>query len=399
MRIGVDARFLTHPQPGGFKTYSENLIAALTELDAVNEYLLYVDRRPAAGLPLLDRPNVAVRVVAGTLPVVGMPWREQVGLAWQAARDRLDLLHAPSLTAPLFPGCPLVVTIHDMIWRFPEQFAQGKAAGKRQLMQSYYRYAPAAAARRAAAVLTVSHAAKADIVAQLGLPPERVTVTHNGLKPIYRPIADRGPLVDLRRRYDLEMDFILAIGSADPRKNLVTLLHAYAALPAELRQRYQLAIVWTHQLLAAGLAEQAAALGIADRLRFLQRVSDADLALLYNAAGLFVFPSRYEGFGLPLLEAMACGVPVVAADNSSIPEIAGDAALLVPAQDAAAMSGAMAQVLNDVAVQEALIRRGVARAAHFSWARCARETHAVYEQVAAQAAQASSYRRASAPRR
>jgi len=382
MRIGIDARFLTHPQQGGFKTYSEHLVAALAEVDATNEYLLYVDRPTEAGHILPSAPNMRICLVPGTLPAVGMPWREQVGLALRAARDQLDLFHAPCLTAPLALACPLVVTIHDMIWRRPERFRQGAARrGGRSLMEQYYRLLPAMAARRAAAVITVSHAAKADIVAELGLRPGRVVVTHEAAKPAFRPPASPEVAAAARVRFGLAPGYLLAMGSADPRKNLETLLRAYAALPAGLRAAHPLAIVWTHRHLAEGIGAAAHSLGIAGQLVALDRVSDVELAALYAGATAFVFPSRYEGFGLPPLEAMACGTPVIAADNSSLPEIVGDAALLAPADDVAALAEALRRMLTAPELRRELAASGLRRAATFSWRRCAEETLAVYGAV------------------
>jgi glycosyltransferase involved in cell wall biosynthesis len=150
-----------------------------------------------------------------------------------------------------------------------------------------------------------------------------------------------------------------------------------------LQDRYHLTIVWTHNLLAGEIGEQVKALGIQDRVHFLTRASDDELILLYNAASLFVFPSRYEGFGLPPLEAMACGAPVMSADNSSLPEITGGAALLFNAEDVAAITEGMAKVLSDPGLQQSLSQKGQLRAAQFSWAKCGLETLAVYRLVGA----------------
>jgi len=382
MRVGIDARFLTHPQAGGFKTYTSNLIAALAEVDTENEYFLYVDRPPDQDTPLPNRPNFTTCIVLGSLPLLGMPWREQVGLSLRAMRDKLDLLHSPSLTAPLRLTCPSVLTIHDMIWFFPEKFSNSNTlSSKRRLMEWYYRFVPPFAARNASAVLTVSRASKETIVQHLRLSPDRVFVTHEAASHIFRQVADRQKIETIRRKYNLAADFVLAIGSADPRKNISTLVQAYAMLPVSKQERYQLAIVWTHRFLAPSLTRQVTALGIQNRVRFLEQIPDDELVLLYNAASLFVFPSLYEGFGLPVLEAMACGTPVVAANNSSIPEIVGDAALLFDAEDSGAMADVIAQVLARKALQMSLIEKGLHQAASFSWAKCARETAAVYRQV------------------
>jgi glycosyltransferase involved in cell wall biosynthesis len=380
MRIGIDGRFLTHPQRGGFKTYTSHLVLALAEIDQENDYLIYTDRQPTTSVPL--GPNFTVRIVPESLPWLGMPWREQVALAAQAKADRLDLFHAPCLTAPLWLSCPLVVTIHDMIWHFPQQFSNGKSpAGRRKLMGWYYQTMPKWAAQRAALVLTVSQAAKGSIVDQLGLPEGRIVVTHGAASPLYGPVQDPARLCAVRQRVGLPSDFILALGSADPRKNLSALVRAYAQLPTALQAQHPLGIVWTHRLLEADLLQEIEALGIRSHVRFLTGVDDETLALLFNAASLFVFPSRYEGFGLPLLEAMSSGAPVVAADNSSIPEVVGDAALLVSADDVRTIAHGMTRVLTEPALRNTLIEKGYQRAAAFSWRNCGQETLAAYRRA------------------
>ena len=379
MKIGIDARFLTHPQPGGFKTYSENLIGTLAEIDEENEYIFYVDRPLQSTFALPLRANCSVCVIPGQAPLVGMFWREQVALARQARRDRLDLFHAPNLTAPLSLTCPLVLTMHDMIWFAPEQFAQPHFRSvKRTLMAWYYRLVPRLAAQHAALILTVSYAAKASIVDKLGVKADQVIVTYEAASQIYQPIGEQAQLNPIRHKYKLTTEFILALGSADRRKNMATLLAAFAHLPDALRARYHLSIIWTHPCLSAEIAAQVQQLGLTEQVHFLEHVPTADLALLYNAATLFAFPSRYEGFGLPLLEAMACGTPVVAADNSSIPEVAGDAALLFPADDPDLMATAMLRALSEPELHATLRHKGVQRAAQFSWRSCAQQTLAAY---------------------
>jgi len=380
MRIGVDARFLTHPQPGGFKTYTENLITALADLNQENEYVLYLDRTPSDQDKVPVQPNFEQRIVSGALPFIGVPWREQIGLARQVARDRLDLFHAPCLTAPLYLSCPLVVTVHDMIWAFPQQFSQnGSQSIKRKLMERYNYAIPQAAIKHASAIITVSCAARDSIVEHSGLRDEHIFVTYEAASPSFKQIKTEQYLESVRQKYKLPSDFILAIGSADPRKNINTLVQAYALLPRETKEKYQLVIVWTHSLLADELSKKIEELGLAKHVRFLQQVSTDDLVLLYNIASLFVFPSLYEGFGLPLLEAMACGVPVIASNNSSIPEIVEDAAILFDAQDFHDLSVVIKLVLTDESVQLRLRNAGLKRVAGFSWEKCAHETVVCYQ--------------------
>lgn len=382
MRIGIDARFLTHPQPGGFKTYTENLIQALAKLDQENQYTLYVDRHPGSQDHIPTQSNFEYRIVSGATPLFGVPWREQVGIPRQVARDHIDLFHAPCLTAPLFLDCPMVITVHDMIWAFPDKYSQNAYRSIKRRLMKWYNYAvPKAAIGRASALITVSNAAKESIVELSGISSDRVFVTYEAASPSFKQVKDKQQLGLIRQKYELHPDFILAIGSADPRKNINSLVHAYSLLSKELQEKYPLVIVWTHVALADELSKKIEELGLVKHIRFLQQVSTDDLALLYNSASLFVFPSLYEGFGLPPLEAMSCGVSVVAANNSSIPEIVGDAALLFDAKDAQELSRTMMGVLSNEDVRSDLVQKGIARKTFFSWEKCADETLSVYRKV------------------
>lgn len=384
MRIGIDARFLTHPQKGGFKTYTENLIPALACLDDNNEYILYLDRVPDQNTKIPQQPNFSYKVL-NQFPVVGMPWREQVQLSIHASKDRLNLLHSPCLTAPIMSTCPLVMTIHDIIWLLPQKYSHNDAVSLQwKLMEWYNLLIPRHASKRASGIITVSKFSKESIIKHLGIHPDLVFVTHEAAGRAYQLLKDAAPGKSLRQEYALPSKFILAIGSADPRKNINTLVSAYALLPENLKAEYRLVIVWTAPGLAPAISRQIKSLRLNDRVQFLNQVSDEDLALLYNEASLFVFPSLSEGFGLPLLEAMACGVPVVAANTSSIPEVAGDAALLCAATDPQRMSDALVHVLENEEVRSNMVKKGFQRNSLFSWKKCAAETLSVYRKVLSQ---------------
>lgn len=248
-------------------------------------------------------------------------------------------------------------------------------------MEWYQLTIPHIASRRAAAIITVSQSSKEDIVKYLGVEPGLIHVTHEAVGSHFRPIGDTRELQSLRLKYGLNSKFILAIGSADPRKNLVTLVNAYALLPESFRAEYHLAIVWTASDLATSISKIIEDLDISKFVHFLYHVSNEDLVSLYSEASLFAFPSLYEGFGLPVLEAMACGTPVIAAKTSSIPEIAGDAALLVEPEDTNGFVLAMTQILSDDRLAIELMRKGMERNAMFSWEKCARETLMVYHRT------------------
>ena len=382
MRIGIDARFLTHPQPGGFKTYTENLVKGLADLDSENEYFLYLDRNPGPLDLIPTQANFQTRVVAGSIPMLGFPWREQIQLPRQAAKDKIELFHFPCLTAPLNLDCPKVITVHDMIWAFPERFSQnGRFSIKRKLMEWYNYLVPTYAIKRASAIITVSHVAQKSIVEYLDFPLDKIHVTWEAARSSFTQITDQQCLEAVRNKYRLHSKFILAIGSADPRKNISTLVRAYSMLPNKFREEYQLAIVWAHSHLADDMSKQVNGLGVEGKVRFLENVTNEDLTLLYNSASLFVFPSLYEGFGLPLLEAMACGAPVIAANTSSIPEVAGDAVLLFEATEPKGIAETITNVLDNDTVRLNLVQKGFQRNSIFSWEKCAGETLSVYRKV------------------
>jgi glycosyltransferase involved in cell wall biosynthesis len=296
----------------------------------------------------------------------------------------VDLAHFPTNTATRFSPCPFVVTVHDTIsWdeRPPLAGFAPLEALKRWGMFLYNRNAAASAARRARRVITVSENSRRDLVQRLGLAPQRVAVIYEAPAQVFHPIADRAVRSQVRAKFALREPFVLAISSASPRKNARGLVAAFAQLAADLRAAYQLVILWTHGLWRDEIGKLVREHRLEDRVIFLSGVSDDELACLYNEASLFVFPSLYEGFGLPPIEAMACGTPVVASNASSLPEILGDAALLVDPRDTRALSDAVAAVLQKPELARELRAKGPAWVQRYSWERCARDTAQVYDEA------------------
>lgn len=381
MRIGIDARFLTHPQRGGFKSYTGSLIHALAKVDSTNSYTLFLDRNPDSDTNLPEQPNFDYRVIHGEYPILGMPWREQVRIPHYAEKDQLDIFHAPCSTAPLRLKCASVVTIHDLIWFSSRYSLNRRTPLKRRLMDWYYYRIPQLVTSRCSLVLTVSQASKSKIVKQLRVPAEKVVVTYEGASPIFHVVRDIHQLNNVREKYGLSSNYLMAIGSTDPRKNISTLLRAYKLLPENLMNTHQLAIIWTHPFMMNILQKEVEELGLNERVCFLNQVNDNDLLMLYNAASIFVFPSLEEGFGLPLLESMACGTPVVAGENSSIPEIVDDAGVLVDTTDPKDIAMGIIRVLTDPDLKADLIRKGLRRSTDFSWEDCANRTIEAYAQA------------------
>ena len=230
-------------------------------------------------------------------------------------------------------------------------------------------------------IVTISHYSKRQIARFFSIPDERITVIHIAASPIFCAQDEKQAKEETVRRWSVS-DYVLGIASAARRKNVGAILQAYGLLPESIRDHHPLVLVCTHAGVKAHMAALARQSGLGDQVRLLENVSDSDLALLYCAASVFVFPSLEEGFGLPPLEAMACGVPVVASNTSSIPEVVGDAGMLVTPTDIAEIAEAINRVLTNPAVAEELRTRGFARSTSFSWSKVAQQTVMVYERIA-----------------
>jgi glycosyltransferase involved in cell wall biosynthesis len=380
MRIGIDMSLIPGERAGGGQ-YAYQLGTALTRIDQRHRYRLYPvfyyivhPDYPRARFPTSSRMRMAFRHLPP--PMVLWLWRAE---GWARTKEWLlgpvDLVHSTTFcTPPLSSRKRLVVTIYDLSFMVHPEFhidvnVQHCLAGTR------------AALERADAILAISEHTRRDLVDRLGARPERIIVTPLAHDPTYRPVTDALQLASVQRRYDLPERFVLFVGTLEPRKNLMRLVHAYANLPAPLRRDVSLVIAGGAGWLSESLRREVAHRGLVDRVRFIGYVRDEDMASLYSLATVFVYPSLYEGFGLPVLEAMACGVPVLTSNVSSLPEVAGGAAVLVTPTDVDAITDGLTQLLDDGALAAKLVARGLEWSSNFSWDRCARETLAVYESV------------------
>ncbi|MBI4499168.1 MAG: glycosyltransferase family 4 protein [Chloroflexi bacterium] len=373
MRLGLSGHFLDQPTTGSGQ-YLANLLRELTPRWGGEIVVFVPTSRSTTAAASALAPGSRVRVVPLATPPgarLGKLWFEQVGIPWAARRLRLNLLHIPYLGPPLAAPCPLVVTVHDVM---PLVLPELRAAPHARV----YAALAAAAARRADLVLTVSYYARSDILRRLGLPPERVQTIYEAAEERFRPLPPDEVRHALHQRYRLEPGYVYYMGGLDRRKNVDTLIRAYARLEG------------APPLVIAGQARSgnrahfpdlpavAREVGAAERVRFLGWVSEEDKPLLYNGAGLFVFPSRYEGFGLTPLEALACGAPVLCSSATSLPEVVGGAAPLFDPDDTDGLARLLAQTLSDSALRARLREAGPAWARRFSWARTATETVAAY---------------------
>lgn len=365
LRVGIDAQALSH-QPDGTQMYVRNLIRALARVDPDGDYSLVLPPSAPAVLGAEKMRRVVLH------PSVG-PMRIPLASSWAVVRARFDVFHV-QFAAPLLCTARIVVTIHDIMFEHHPEYYQ--PADLRQLRLRVPR-----TVRRAAAILTVSEYSKQDIVRRFHVPAETVTVAHNAPDPMFRPLDDRDALAAVREKYRTGDRFILFAGALKPNKNLKTLVAAYVALRQSGTVAHSLVLAGTRALLDDDIFAPARAAGLGEALVFTGHVHDDDLVALYNAADVFVQPSVFEGFGLPALEAMACGTPVITSNTTSMPEVVGDAAILVDPLDVEGLAQAIAAVLGDEALRRDLAARSLERAAGFSWDACARTVAGVYRSV------------------
>ena len=369
MLIGIDASRAIVARRTGTENYSLQVIRGLAHAGPEHRYRLYL-REPAPPGLLPEGPNVE--------PVVLGPHRlwTHLGLAREMRRRPPEVLLVPAHVVPLIHPAGTVVTVHDVGYRF---FPRQHTLLSRLYLDASTRYSCRAAQR----VVADSEATARDLAREYGIPPGKITVVYPGLDPTFGRAG--APAQDaVRRRYLLPRPFVLYVGTIQPRKNLVRLVEAWARLPSSWAS-VDLVLAGQSGWLAAEVYRRVRQLGLEGRVRFPGYVAQEDLPALFSAAECFVMPSLYEGFGLPVLEAMACGTPVVCSHASSLPEVAGDGALTVAPDDADALAAAMRRVLVDGSLRDALRARGLAWAKRFTWEETARRTAEVYRSVLEQA--------------
>ncbi len=370
MRIAIDGRYLQDHFPG-IARYTYNLVENLADM-VDEEIILYHNPRLTNTRYDAGRFYRKGKIDLRTLNVATFSIWEQLSLPVTLHQDRVQVFHSPYYLKPYFQPGRSVVSIHDLISAvYPEHLPSRRS---RALFEIATRLALASAAR----IITLSESSKKDLVRIFGAKQEKVTVTYLAADARFCP-RDREALAPVRERYGLPDRYILYVGINKPHKNLARLIEAFASL----RRASAISLVIAgkedrRHPQARAAAQRSSA---ADRIIFLEGFSDDDLPYIYNLAEAFVFPSLYEGFGLPPLEAMASGVPVISSNRSSLPEVVGNAALTVDPKDVTAMAEAMSGVLEDERLRDELRSRGIERATAFSWRETARQTLAVYQEA------------------
>jgi glycosyltransferase involved in cell wall biosynthesis len=364
MLIGVDASRAVAARPTGTEVYSQRLIQALLAIESQrmpsirHRFRLYFRSSPPADA----FSGAEVRVFR--FPRLWTHLR----LSWEMARHPPDLLFVPAHVLPLVHPRASLVTVHDLGYL---HFQAAHPWRQRLYLDLSTRWNACAAAH----ILADSQATKADLVARYGAPPEKITVAYPGRDETLAPVRDPAAIEAVKARYGITGDYFLHLGTLQPRKNLARLIAAFVALKSEA----SLVLAGKRGWLYDSLFAQVRRLGLEGCVIFPGYIPDEDKAALLSGALAFVFPSLYEGFGLPVLEAQACGCPAITSTTSSLPEVAGDAALLVDPADTAVIASAMQCIAAEPALREVLIERGFANAGRFSWVACAQSVLSVIE--------------------
>jgi glycosyltransferase involved in cell wall biosynthesis len=365
MRFAVDAHAIGRHLTGN-EVYVRNLLREFADLDRESEFIAYISEKHAESL--IPR-NITTRQVAAN------PWKR---LGWDLGRlvrqDRPDLLHV-QYTAPLGGNAPIVVTVHDVSFlEHPEYFSASRRA---QL-----RFTVARTMVKAAKVLTVSEFSRDSILRHYDIAPEKVRVVPNAASSEFRVIPRDRALANVYRKHGFAAPYVLSVGDIQPRKNQIGLIAAFAKMmAAHPNLKHHLVLTGKETWFAPKVREAARLSGVGDRIHFTGFVSDPELLDLYNACECFVFPSFYEGFGLPIIEAMACGRAVACSNTAAMPEVADGAGLLFNPYDAGDIQHCMEDILLDAELRARKERLGLKRATYFSWQKSARATLDVYREV------------------
>ncbi len=373
MRIGIDVHCIGGRQTGN-ETYFSNLIDGYARSGRVHQYFLYhtVSGRAAdrfGNCPLVREGSLQFRTVWPKPAILRIP----LGFPVSLARDRIDVAHFNYVSPPV-SSCATVVTVHDVSYElFPEYF--------HPLQRKRLQWLVPRSARAARQVLTVSEFSRRELIERYRLPEEKVTATPLAAATEFRRLAE--PEARRRiQRLDVKTPYLLAVSNLQPRKNLLRLVRAYAALVAKGRCDHDLILVGQSAWKGQHIAEEVKRLRLQDRVKLTGYVSNEELCALYSLATAFAYPSTYEGFGLPILEAMSVGTPVITSRAASMPEVAGDAAILVDPYSESEIESALDSVVNDAALRCQLKQLGLSRSACFSWDRASQQTLDVYEKAA-----------------
>ncbi|MGE5392300.1 MAG: glycosyltransferase family 4 protein [Candidatus Saccharibacteria bacterium] len=367
MKIGIEAERANLPNPTGVERYAAELIRHLAETDRTNEYVLYFRTKPQAWFHALP-PNFRLRLIP--FPKF---WT-QIRLSWEMLVHPVDVLMILASALPFYHPRNSVVTVHDVAFEmFPEAFTG--------FMRRYLVFFTRFAVKRARRIVAVSESTKRDLMRLYGCPKDKIEVIHLGRDEKFSPVPYADAQAVLDKHGLIYKKYILFVGTLQPRKNIARLVEAFIKLRKENRIEEKLVIIGGRGWLWKPILEKIQAAGLKDAIQVLGYVEDGELPAIYSGASLLTLPALYEGFGLPPLEAMACGTPVVVSNVSSLPEVAGEAGVLVDPLNVNSIAGGLLRVLIDPELKKKMSAEGLKQAERFSWDRTAKKTLELLESL------------------
>lgn len=373
MRIGINARYLQNTY-SGITVYLLNLLLNLKRIDTQNEYTLFFGS--GKNLPEDIRKfqyNYDIPGIAANNQLLKIMWAH-LYLPGAIKKRKIDIFHETSFVAPIIKTCPLITTVYDLAYLYtPESFTCRN--------RLYFKALLAKSIKKSNFIIATSINTKKDIIDNFPHCADKIKVVYGGVDARLKPVTDKEVTAKIKELYKIKKDFILAVSLISPRKNLTALIKAWKLLRTERKLDVQLVISGRKGWLYEEVFKEAASWMPNNDIIFCGHVSDEHLLYLYNAAAVFAYPSLYEGFGLPILEAMACGCPVVSSNTSSMPEVCGDAALLVDPKNISEISQALYKIFSDASLRRDLIKKGFEQAKKFSWQNTAQQTIQAYNQI------------------
>ncbi len=351
------------------------LIRNLQKVDTVNDYFIFV------------KPDTDDQVVTETanfhivrIPGGPYPYWEQVLLPAAARKHRCDLLHCTSNTAPVFPGLPLMITLHDIIYLEKMMLFGHQGSWYQKFGNLYRRWVVPPVVRKSRVVITVSDFERERISRFFGMSPQNLFTVYNGVGRHFQPMSDETELDRIRRKYNLPRKFLFFLGNTDPKKNTRGVLQAVAGYRSRGDSEMKLVMLDYPEKALTDMLREIGCPELREHIFLTGYVVNTDLPGIINLSSVFLYPSLRESFGIPILEGMACGVPVITSNTSSMPEVAGDAALLVNPENPGEIAEAIYSLVNDLPVRGEMIRRGLERATRFSWEKMAENVLALYRE-------------------
>lgn len=374
MKIGIEAQRLFRSKKHGMDIVALELIKALQKLETNHQFYVYLKPDTDNKIIQPTKNFEVIEVAGGSYPV----W-EQYKLPIAARKHHLDVLHCTANTAPLFSPAPLIITLHDIIYL--EKLNLKRGTMYQRMGNLYRRWNVPRVVDAAEKIITVSDFERMRILEHFGLPGERVVTVYNAVGSHFAPVTDNERIAEKQKKYKLPNEYMLFLGNTDPKKNVVGLLKALLILKKENKLTLPLVITDLDQNYLQQTLQELKATEIEKDIVLCGYIPNQDLPAVYSKASVFLYPSLRESFGIPILEGMACGVPVITSNTASMPEVAGDAAVFVDPFLPSSIAGQIHHLLTDANKRTELVEKGFARAKNFSWEKTARQVVQLYEMI------------------